>query len=69
VQHTATDLQWAIAGRSEGKLSALVKELEQLNQNRNTVGIVVADSDDFEALSSMAKSTRVVISYVGPYAK
>jgi short subunit dehydrogenase-like uncharacterized protein len=69
VEHCATDLKWAVAGRSEQKLTVVVNELHRLNVNRKAAGIVVADSDDFDALSSMARSTRVVVSYAGPYAK
>jgi short subunit dehydrogenase-like uncharacterized protein len=68
-QHCATDLKWAIAGRSESKLNAIVAELRQLNPNRKTPGVIIADSDDLEALSSLARSTKVVISYAGPYSR
>jgi hypothetical protein len=69
VQHCSTDLKWAIAGRSHAKLVALADEARQLNVNRKAVGIVLADADDLEALSSLARSTKVVVSFAGPFSK
>lgn len=34
VQHLPTDLKWALAGRSAGKLEAVAKELRALNPDR-----------------------------------
>ena len=31
--------------------------------------IVVADSDDFNALTSLAKATNVIIAFAGPFAR
>jgi len=69
VEHCAIDLKWAVGGRSHAKLSALVDELHQLNPNRQPPGIITADSDDLDALVSLAKSTKVVISFAGPFMK
>jgi short subunit dehydrogenase-like uncharacterized protein len=57
------DLNWAIAGRNPDKLDRVADELGL------TVDQIVADADDPEALASLAKSTRVIVSTVGPYAK
>jgi len=56
-------INWAIAGRSLGKLE----------QVRDTIGLsgielIVADATDEEALRQMCAQTRVVMSTVGPYA-
>lgn len=57
------DVRWAIAGRSPDKLA----------QIRSSIGapsdlpVVIADASDPATLSSMAASTRVVITTVGPY--
>jgi saccharopine dehydrogenase (NAD+, L-glutamate forming) len=53
---------WALAGRSEAKLSALREELGV------EVPILVADSADPAALRRVAERTRVVATTVGPYA-
>ncbi len=53
---------WALAGRSEAKLSALREELGV------DVPIMVADSADPAALRRVAERIRVVATTVGPYA-
>lgn len=68
VQHCSTDLAWAVAGRSHPKLTNLVTEIRPLNVNRRDPGIVVADSNDLEALTELARSTKVVVSMAGPFA-
>ena len=59
------DIKWAIAGRSASKLADLK---EQLGENAVGLETIVADSSDAEALASIAKRTRVVLTTVGPYA-
>ena len=59
------DVRWAIAGRSASKL-AEVKQ--QLGEGAADLEVIVADSSDEDALASLAKSTRVVLTTVGPYA-
>ncbi|MGZ3424397.1 MAG: saccharopine dehydrogenase family protein [Polyangiales bacterium] len=58
------DLRWAIAGRNQQKLEAV----------RTSIGlpelpILIADANDPSALAEVAKSTRVVCTTVGPYAR
>mmetsp|Transcript_35398 Transcript_35398/g.39153 ORF Transcript_35398/g.39153 Transcript_35398/m.39153 type:complete len:428 (-) Transcript_35398:5-1288(-) len=52
-----TNIKWAIAGRSEEKLKCLI----------NNIDIIVASADDDASLQNMAKSTKLVLSTVGPY--
>ena len=59
-----TQLNWAIAGRDEGKLDGVRKELGEPD-----LPIIIANSGDADQLSSMAKQTRTLISTVGPYAR
>ena len=68
VQNCPTDLSWAVSGRSHVKLTDLVNEVKPLNVNRRDPGVVVADSNDSEALSELARSTKVVVSFAGPFA-
>lgn len=56
------DLRWAIAGRNGDKL-----EVVALGTGADVPRIVV-DATDPDGLASMAASTRVVVSTVGPYA-
>jgi short subunit dehydrogenase-like uncharacterized protein len=69
VESCATDLKWAVAGRSHAKLTAVIDEIKPLNVNRKAPGVIVADSDNLEALSSLAKSTKVVVSLAGPFSR
>lgn len=66
VTNLATDLKWAVAGRSEDKLQQLVTELRSLNSDRKEPGIEVAQLQK-EDLLALAKKTKVLISTVGPY--
>ncbi len=61
----AGDLRWAIAGRSREKLEAL---REALGVEEETLEMIVADSFDADALTALARRTRVVLTTVGPYA-
>ncbi len=57
------ELKWAIAGRNQSKLKAVAEE-----HGFDDIPIVVADSQDREALSELVQSTKVVCTTVGPYA-
>ncbi len=59
-------LRWAVAGRDRQKLEAVVADKCTTGERP---AILVADSDDDDALSDLARSTRVVLTTVGPYAK
>ena len=58
------DLKWAIAGRNINKLERIRKDF--IN---DTIPIIVADSNDIDSLNKLTKSTKVVCTTVGPYAK
>lgn len=55
-------LTWAIAGRSQTKLTAVAADLDL------DVDHLVADANDDAELAKLAHSTRVIVSTVGPYA-
>jgi short subunit dehydrogenase-like uncharacterized protein len=59
---TDGELRWAIAGRNRDKLDQVASE------SGADVPRIVADAADDEALRSLAESTEVVVSTVGPYA-
>ncbi len=60
---------WAIAGRNQAKLNKLKKRLESINPAcRVNVSCIAANIEDASSLVLMAKSARVVITTVGPYA-
>jgi short subunit dehydrogenase-like uncharacterized protein len=58
-------LKWAIAGRSESKLAAL---RNSLGLTAGKLPLLIADAADESALGGLCRSTRVLISTVGPYA-
>ena len=61
-----TDLRWAIAGRSETKLSAIRKDLQSLDANRVQPSIEVVNLKSDE-LATLARKTKVILNTVGPY--
>ena len=58
-------IKWAIAGRSQNKLSKLKLSLGPAG---DALDILVADAADEDSLRPLCESTRVVVSTVGPYA-
>lgn len=61
-------MKWAIAGRSESKLKTIAEELRQINPDRHQPAIEIAQLTKAD-LVKLAKTTKVLISTVGPYHK
>lgn len=59
-------LRWAVAGRNEERLRAVVREL--VPAAAQPPGIVVADALQPESLSALASQTAVLLNLAGPYA-
>jgi short subunit dehydrogenase-like uncharacterized protein len=59
-------LRWAVAGRDQEKLQ---KVIEEKCSSGNLPEILVADSHDSDAMTRLARDTRVILTTVGPYAK
>jgi short subunit dehydrogenase-like uncharacterized protein len=57
------DTRWAMAGRSRSKLEAVRKEIGA----PDTLPLVIADAADPTSILVMAKSSKAVITTVGPY--
>eukprot|EP00892_Ulva_mutabilis_P009618 jgi/Ulvmu1/7028/UM033_0087.1 len=62
-------VRWAMAGRNQAKLQEVRKEVAAYNQDAAQVELLAADLMDQTSLNSLAASTKVVITTVGPYAK
>lgn len=60
-----TQPRWAIAGRSAGRLQALVDKLKL----SSSVGVLSADTSDVASLQQVTKRTRVLINIAGPFRK
>lgn len=61
-------LSWAVAGRSEGKLRAVLdKASKAVKDHLSNTPIIVADSSDSSSLLGMAAQAKVVLNCVGPY--
>ena len=58
------DLKWAIAGRNFVKLEGIRKKFAN-----DTIPIITANINDIDSLNELTKSTKVVCTTVGPYAK
>lgn len=61
-QGGVADLRWAMAGRNEGKLTAVKEEI-----GATSTPILVASAEDPASLAAMAGRTHVVLTTVGPY--
>jgi short subunit dehydrogenase-like uncharacterized protein len=59
------ELKWAAAGRSQGKLQSLRKDM---GAGAAALPLIVADAADEASLKNLCAQTRAVISTVGPYA-
>ena len=57
------DLSWAIAGRNEDKLKQVKMELDL------DCDMLIADANNYEELRNIAKTTKVLLTTAGPYAK
>ena len=65
-RHAPSDLRIALAGRSAERLTAVRDGLGEVAADWP---VVVADTSDTDAVQSLARSTRVVATTVGPYAR
>ncbi|MES2685007.1 MAG: saccharopine dehydrogenase NADP-binding domain-containing protein [Pseudomonadota bacterium] len=61
--------RWAIAGRSRAKLEAVRDHLANLNPACAALPLLVSDADDAVALAEIARSTKVIVTTIGPYLK
>lgn len=67
-EHAPEGLRWALAGRNTSKLEAVRDRLVKLDPALADLPLIHADSSDQASLDEMARSTRVLVSTVGPYA-
>lgn len=65
----AKTVKFAIGGRNRQKLEAAKKKLVGIDPACESVGVLIADSFDPDALEAAVKQTKAVVSTVGPYAE
>jgi short subunit dehydrogenase-like uncharacterized protein len=63
----APDARWALAGRNRGKLEMIRARLAEIDPGLAEMPLLEADAGNPASLRTMAQSTQVVISTVGPY--
>ena len=63
----AADTRWALAGRNRAKLEQLRDELAGIDPRLAELPLLQADIGDRASLESVARSTKVAITTVGPY--
>ena len=63
-KHAPRSTRWALAGRNAEKLAAVGERL-----GRDDLPVLHADVEDANSVNELARSTRVVITTVGPYIK
>ncbi len=64
-QHLPSGATWAIAGRNEVKLAKVAKLIG--GAGGTVPSLIVANVDDPDSMADLARSTRVLITTVGPY--
>ncbi|KAI9734521.1 MAG: hypothetical protein M1834_002121 [Cirrosporium novae-zelandiae] len=64
--HFPTNFRWAVAGRSESKLSSIVADAKKLNPDRLQPDVLVVPLEK-EELNDLATKSIVIINCVGPY--
>lgn len=61
-------LSWGVAGRSQDKLEALIKDLTKItDRDLTNVKLIVADIKDDKSLKEMCSQTKVLVNCCGPY--
>ncbi|MCF2528511.1 saccharopine dehydrogenase family protein [Yinghuangia soli] len=65
--HAPDGCRWALAGRDLAKLTAVRDRLVDRNPGYADLPLLVADSSDPASLRTLAESTRVLATTVGPY--
>ncbi len=60
-------IRWALAGRNRQKLEGVRARLAEVNPSLTELPLLFADVSDEASMLAVARSTRVVITTVGPY--
>lgn len=66
-RHAPPATRWALAGRNRAKLVAVRARLGKIEPRCTELALLKADLDDSRSILALARSSRVVITTVGPY--
>jgi short subunit dehydrogenase-like uncharacterized protein len=66
-RHAPATTRWALAGRNRSKLEAVRRRIAESSPAAAQLPLITADTGDASSMRSLAESTRVVITTVGPY--
>ncbi|MEU4198873.1 saccharopine dehydrogenase NADP-binding domain-containing protein [Streptomyces sp. NPDC045470] len=66
-RHAPEGCRWALAGRDRGKLARLRDDLARTDPGCADLPLLCADTEDPGSLRTLAASTRVLATTVGPY--
>lgn len=61
--------KYAFAGRDEAKLAAVRSQLSLIDSEAQKIQLITADTTNEQSILDMCRSTRIVVTTVGPYAK
>lgn len=67
IHNQNTNIRWAILGRSQTKLAALMAELVQMPSVKNLPDILIADISDPTSLYDICGETKLVLNCTGPF--
>src|SRR5437763_16745557 len=67
VRNAPSHIRWALAGRNRSKLERVRARLQDVSSAVAELPLLEADVTDVASVRSLAESTRLVISTVGPY--
>ena len=66
-RHAPPQARWALAGRNQAKLQAVRDRLAAIEPRCADLPLLAADATDPASLETVARSTRVMVTTVGPY--
>ena len=61
------DIKWAIAGRSQQKLSSLITELVDMRAPKNLPDVLIADVNDPKSMADICGEAKIVLNCTGPF--
>ncbi|XP_072032001.1 saccharopine dehydrogenase-like oxidoreductase [Amphiura filiformis] len=68
IEEEESEMRWAIAGRSQDKLDAVLQEVAYTTGKKlKNVEVVIANVNDNQSMDAMCQQAKVLLNCVGPY--